>query len=93
MTTTNSPKATATVKRPNGNIETVDVSAAWAKLLWQGQDQLLSMLRAATAKAGRGEVLSVECESKTYEQTEQSRAVDAICDHQDKMERVMRSQG
>jgi len=86
-------KATATVKRPNGQIETVDVTAAWAKLHQHSETELLSYLKAATAKAGRGEVLSVECEKPVYVKTANEIAVDAICDHQDRMSRVMREQG
>jgi len=93
LTLMTTPKATATVKRPNGQIETVDVTAAWAKLHQHSEAELLSYLKSATAKAGRGEVLSVECEKQVYTKMATADAVDAICDHQDRMARVMRAQG
>lgn len=53
---------TITVKRPNGQIETVDVSAKFPVGL---TDQMFATIQESTKAAGRGEVLSYSVVSET----------------------------
>lgn len=52
-------KTTITIKRPTGNVEIVDVSDKFANGLTDG---MFATIKAATAKAGRGECLSYNVE-------------------------------
>jgi len=52
-------KTTITVKRPNGQIEIVDMSDKWRFGI---TDQQFKMVRKATREGGCGECLSYKCE-------------------------------
>lgn len=52
-------KTTVTIKRPEGHIETVDVSDKFAQGL---SDQMFQQVKKATKDAGRGECLSYKIE-------------------------------
>jgi len=60
-------KIELTVRRPEGNIETVDVSAKF-RGCWN--KQLFAQIQAATAKAGKGEVLSYTETEAVWEKEE-----------------------
>lgn len=47
----------ATIKRPNGTIETVDLGSKFLLM----NDIIFRKIKESTAKAGRGELLKIEC--------------------------------
>jgi hypothetical protein len=68
-----SRKRTLTIRRPDGRLEVVDVTKRFAVLT----DQIVERIRDATAKAGRGDVLSW-AEEIIDDRTAAEKAYDAV---------------
>lgn len=79
---------TIQIRRPNGALETVDVSEKMPGL----NPALFARVQAATRAAGRGEALSYEekwVQAPDYYKSD----LDLTSDHQDRMDRFMSIQG
>jgi hypothetical protein len=66
MKKTQNEKVTLQIKRPNGRVETVDVTAKFKSM----NDRLFANIKQATEKAGRGEVLSYDFAPAKWEMEE-----------------------
>ena len=79
---------TVTIKRPNGEIEVVDVTARFPILT----PTEYSRMQQANKAAGRGEVISCE-RRRVVTGYRPMTEIEECCAHQDMMERTMRIQG
>lgn len=78
-----STKITITIKRPNGEIETLDVTKQFPNIT----DAEFARIQASTKAAGRGEVLSYSKEHTWIERP--ATEMELVCRHQDMMDKVM----
>ena len=70
-------KATVTIKRPNGTVETLDVTAKFGTM----SQTLADKINEQTKAAGRGEVIGWSYEAPEYQMSEKDKAEKAYDTH------------
>lgn len=84
MKTIEKAKVELTIKRANGEIETVTTEK-----FGEISERIFNRIKEETAKAGRGEVLSYTNIPAVIEMEQADIELQEYCKHQEKMEKVM----